>query len=105
MSGVVVRPPAVVRSNQNTPADLDSRSGLKRVHNNFEEIQRNLVAAYTKYTENDKVVGGIVGIWSKMSGDAILRNKIFHAGTFTDTHIGRSTQQAYRIDAEARAFA
>lgn len=60
--------------------DLDSRSGLKKVHANFDQVQRNLNAAYDKYTDNDKVVGGIVGIYSKMSSDSILRNKIVHAG-------------------------
>lgn len=60
--------------------DLDSRSGLKRVYANFERVQQNLDAAYNKYSDNEKVAGGIVGIYSKMSGDSILRNKIIRAG-------------------------
>lgn len=59
---------------------MDTRSGLKKVHTNFEEIQRNLDAAYTRYSGNEKVAGGIVGIWSKMSKDAILRDKIMRSG-------------------------
>ncbi|EKM57053.1 uncharacterized protein PHACADRAFT_254580 [Phanerochaete carnosa HHB-10118-sp] len=60
--------------------DLNSRSGLRRVHSNFEQVQRKLDAAYNKYRANEKVTGGIVGIYSKMSRDAILRNKIINAG-------------------------
>lgn len=82
MSGGVFELLKSGEGNQRTFADLDTRGGLKRVHSNFEEIQRNLNAAYTKYSGNDKVVGGIVGIWSKMSGDALLRNKIFYAGVY-----------------------
>ncbi|GJE93743.1 hypothetical protein PsYK624_099040 [Phanerochaete sordida] len=60
--------------------DLDSRSGLKKIHANFEQVQRNLDAAYEKYKTNDKVAGGIVGLYSKMSHDSILRNKIIRSG-------------------------
>lgn len=60
--------------------DLDSRKGLKAVHNNFDEIQRNLSNAYSKYSNNYKVAGTIVGIWSKMSKDTILRNKVWDTG-------------------------
>lgn len=74
-------PPAFVEFTEYpTSGDLDSRSGLKRVHSSFEQVQRNLDAAYDKYSDNEKVAGGIVGIYSKMSRDSILRNKIIRAG-------------------------
>lgn len=60
--------------------DLDSRKGLKAIHNNFDEVQRNLNNAYSKYSNNYKVAGAIVGIWSKMCRDAILRNKVWDTG-------------------------
>ncbi|KAI0088188.1 hypothetical protein BDY19DRAFT_1071816 [Irpex rosettiformis] len=60
--------------------DLNKRSGLKKIHANFDEIQKNLDAAYTKYQDNEKVAGGIVGIWAAMCADSLLRNRLFHAG-------------------------
>ena len=61
-------------------AGLDTRSGLKRIHANFPIIQRKLEAAYTKYTDNEKVIGGIAGIWARMCVDSILRDKLVDAG-------------------------
>ncbi|KAJ3557697.1 hypothetical protein NM688_g1332 [Phlebia brevispora] len=60
--------------------DLGTRSGLKNVHANFPSIQRGLEAAYDKYQDNEKVRGGIVGIWARMCVDAILRDKLFKGG-------------------------
>lgn len=60
--------------------DLETRSGLKKVHANFEDIQKKLEATFSKYDGNEKVKGGIVGIWARMCVDAILRDKLFKAG-------------------------
>ncbi|KAI0701962.1 hypothetical protein BC835DRAFT_1411223 [Cytidiella melzeri] len=60
--------------------DLGNRSGLIKIHANFDDIQKNLESAYTKYSENEKVAGGIVGIWAAMCTDSILRNRLFQAG-------------------------
>ncbi|KAJ3814331.1 hypothetical protein F5876DRAFT_86482 [Lentinula aff. lateritia] len=46
--------------------DLSSRSGLRRVHSNFDAIWRRLDGAYTKYERNERILIGIVGIYAKM---------------------------------------
>ena len=60
-----------------------SRSGLKKVHNNFPQIYRKLDAAYVGAQQRrlEKLMGGIVGIWAKMCSDSILRDKLFNEGT------------------------
>ncbi|TFK49395.1 hypothetical protein OE88DRAFT_1737014 [Heliocybe sulcata] len=60
--------------------DLTTRSGLKRVHADFESIYRRLDNAYDNYGDNERVLGGIVGIYAKMCTDSILRDKLFKAG-------------------------
>ncbi|THH00039.1 hypothetical protein EW026_g2433 [Hermanssonia centrifuga] len=60
--------------------DLETRSGLTKIHNNFPQIQKNLQAAYTKYEGNAKITGGIAGIWARMSIDVILRDRLFREG-------------------------
>lgn len=35
---------------------------------------------YNNNLDKEKVTGGIVGIWAKMSTDSILRNKLFEKG-------------------------
>ncbi|TDL19576.1 hypothetical protein BD410DRAFT_751998 [Rickenella mellea] len=57
--------------------DLTTRSGLKKIHKNFTEIYKRLDDAYTRNINNDRIAGGIVGIYSKMSADSILRNRLF----------------------------
>ncbi|KAJ3855420.1 hypothetical protein EV368DRAFT_72312 [Lentinula lateritia] len=60
--------------------DLSSRSGLRRVHSNFDAIWRRLDGAYTKYERNERILIGIVGIYARMCADAILRDKLFQQG-------------------------
>ncbi|KAJ7731107.1 hypothetical protein DFH07DRAFT_929368 [Mycena maculata] len=60
--------------------DISTRSGLKKVHANFESIYRRLDKAYTKNASNERVMGGIVGIYAKLSVDSLLRNKLFQKG-------------------------
>ncbi|KAF9027198.1 hypothetical protein BDZ89DRAFT_1101933 [Hymenopellis radicata] len=60
--------------------DLTTRSGLKKVHANFEAIYRRLDKAYEKHASNEKITGGIAGIYAKMSADVLLRNKLFDKG-------------------------
>ncbi|RDB27508.1 hypothetical protein Hypma_003895 [Hypsizygus marmoreus] len=60
--------------------DITTRSGLKKVHSNFEAIYRRLDKACQKYPENERIVGGVVGIYAKMCADSILRNKLFERG-------------------------
>jgi hypothetical protein len=62
------------------PSDLTTRSGLKKVHANFDVFQKRLDILYTKHLGNEKIMGGIVGIYAKMSVDSILRDRIFKAG-------------------------
>ncbi|KDR72532.1 hypothetical protein GALMADRAFT_228823 [Galerina marginata CBS 339.88] len=57
--------------------NLGTRSGLKRIHANFDEIYSRMEELY-RASENDiKIQGAIVGILARMSLDSILRNKIF----------------------------
>ena len=63
--------------------DLETRSGMRRIHAQFDEIQPRLEEAYNKYGDNEKVVGGIVGIWAKMSMDSLLRDKLVGAGEYS----------------------
>ncbi|CDO71187.1 hypothetical protein BN946_scf184845.g57 [Trametes cinnabarina] len=62
--------------------DLETRSGLKKVHNNFPEIAKKLDTVYSAAQKkgNERLMGGIVGVWAKMCADAILRDKLFHEG-------------------------
>lgn len=61
-------------------ADLTTRRGLKKVHSDFTRIYDRMNAMYNNNLEKEKVTGGIVGIWAKMSTDSILRNKLFEKG-------------------------
>ncbi|KAK7683476.1 hypothetical protein QCA50_013310 [Cerrena zonata] len=62
--------------------DINTRSGLKRVHARFENISQKLDYAFSeaKKVGNAKVMEGICGIWTKMCHDALLRNKLFMQG-------------------------
>ncbi|KAJ7089251.1 hypothetical protein B0H15DRAFT_840062 [Mycena belliarum] len=60
--------------------DIATRSGLKKVHANFDNIYRRLDKAYNGNTSNVRLKGGIVGIYARMCVDAILRNKLFQRG-------------------------
>ena len=61
--------------------DLDTRSGLKKVHADFPNIYRRLSGLYEANLQSDNVTGGVVGIFAKMSADSILRDKLFEKGT------------------------
>jgi hypothetical protein len=63
-----------------TPSDLTSRNGLKKVHRDFDAIYRRLDRLYEKNPTNEKIVGGVIGIYAKMCADYILRDKLFKAG-------------------------
>ncbi|KAJ7636952.1 hypothetical protein FB45DRAFT_977452 [Roridomyces roridus] len=60
--------------------DISTRSGLKKVHTNFESIYRRLDKAYSGNASNFRLKGGIVGIYARMCVDSLLRNKLFERG-------------------------
>ncbi|KAF9480920.1 hypothetical protein BDN70DRAFT_855949 [Pholiota conissans] len=60
--------------------DLATRSGLKKVHTNFNMIYARIDNFYEKNLHNDKIRGAIIGIYAKMCVDALLRNKLFDKG-------------------------
>ena len=62
------------------PADLDTRSGLKKVHADFPDIYRRLSGLYDANLQADNITGGVIGIFAKMSADSILRDKLFEKG-------------------------
>ncbi|KAF7310074.1 Bin3-type SAM domain-containing protein [Mycena indigotica] len=59
--------------------ETTTRTGLKRIHSRFDGIYRCLEQEYQK-SQDERVKGGIVGIYTRMCGDAILRNKLFERG-------------------------
>lgn len=61
---------------------MNKRSGLKNIHVQFSEIFTKLDATFAKAKEvsNYKVMGGIVGIWTKMLLDSLLRNRLVKEG-------------------------
>ncbi|KAG0707957.1 hypothetical protein DFH29DRAFT_979573 [Suillus ampliporus] len=60
--------------------DLSRRSGLKKVHANFNEVYHNIDDVYVANIANQKITGAIIGIYTKMCADAILRDKLFQKG-------------------------
>ncbi|KAG5716224.1 hypothetical protein E4T56_gene10733 [Termitomyces sp. T112] len=60
--------------------DLTTRSGLKKIHANFDSIYRRLDKARERYADNERIVGGVIVIYSKMCVDSILRNKLYERG-------------------------
>lgn len=59
---------------------METRSGLKKIHANFPQIQKQIDTTFAKYKGNDKVMGGIVGIWARMCVDSILRDRLWAGG-------------------------
>ena len=64
----------------NALLDLSTRSGLKKVHADFNTIYSRIDSFYQRNLSNSKIRGAIVGIYAKMCIDAILRNKLFEKG-------------------------
>ncbi|KAJ7253706.1 hypothetical protein B0H12DRAFT_1116271 [Mycena haematopus] len=62
--------------------DLSTRSGLKKVHANFDSIYRRLDKLYTRSADNVRIKAGISGIYARLSVDSLLRNKLFERGEF-----------------------
>ncbi|PIL28173.1 hypothetical protein GSI_09710 [Ganoderma sinense ZZ0214-1] len=62
--------------------DFTTRHGLKKAHARFNEIYKKLDGTYTaaRRRDNEKVMGGVVGIMAKMCADALLRDKLFARG-------------------------
>lgn len=60
--------------------DLDTRSGLKKVHADFPDIYRRLSGLYEANLRSDNITGGVIGIFAKMSADSILGDKLFEKG-------------------------
>lgn len=60
--------------------DLTTRSGLRKVHANFNSIYSKLHRTYEHSESYYKVKGGIVGIAARMCVDSLLRNKLFDKG-------------------------
>ncbi|KAH0833373.1 hypothetical protein J3R83DRAFT_12474 [Lanmaoa asiatica] len=58
--------------------DLTTKSGLKKVYHNFNEIYKRIDDTYVAYEGNQLIQGGIVAIYVKMCVDSILRNMLFH---------------------------
>lgn len=68
--------------------DLSTRKGYKKVYEEFDVIYRRMdllyISASSDFTEgNEKILGGLVGIWTKFCTDAVLRNRLVRAGAYT----------------------
>ncbi|VDB88342.1 unnamed protein product [Peniophora sp. CBMAI 1063] len=59
--------------------DLSSRHGLKQVHKHFDDtaVKLDQLYKFAIWAENDRVLGGTIAIYTKMSADSLLRNRIF----------------------------
>ncbi|KAJ3974922.1 hypothetical protein EV361DRAFT_819278 [Lentinula raphanica] len=57
--------------------DLSTTAGLKRVYFKFDDIVSRLDAAFTRYEDDDKIVSGVVAIYTELCVDAILRARLF----------------------------
>ncbi|KAH8116088.1 hypothetical protein DFH11DRAFT_1542860 [Phellopilus nigrolimitatus] len=57
--------------------DMSTRNGYKKIHKDFPAIYGRLNNTYNAFSSNDRVVGGVVGIYAKMSADTILRDRLF----------------------------
>ena len=55
------------------------------MHTNFSDIYKKLDSAYigAQRRGNERLMGGIVGVWAKMCADAILRDRLFNEGAYT----------------------
>lgn len=60
--------------------DLETRSGLKKVHADFQGIYQRLSGLYEANPQSDNITGGVVGIFAKMCVDSILRDKLYDRG-------------------------
>ncbi|KAJ3776442.1 hypothetical protein FB446DRAFT_298862 [Lentinula raphanica] len=57
--------------------DLSTKAGLKRVYFKFDAIASRLDAAFTRYEDTDKIVCGVVGIYTELCVDAVLNARLF----------------------------
>jgi len=62
--------------------DVVSRTGLKKIHANFNNIYRKMENEYDQNPDDYRVRAGIVSLWIKMSMDALLLEKLFSKGIF-----------------------
>lgn len=62
--------------------DLTTRSGLKKVHSNFNKVYADMDKLYESNMDNLKIRGAIVLIYAKMCVDTILRDKLFEKGRY-----------------------
>ncbi|PIL28984.1 hypothetical protein GSI_09031 [Ganoderma sinense ZZ0214-1] len=62
--------------------NITTRSGLRQVHTNFDEISRRLDEVYAASFSHGVVRGAILVciIWTKMAADAVLRQRLIRAG-------------------------
>ncbi|KZT39858.1 hypothetical protein SISSUDRAFT_571681 [Sistotremastrum suecicum HHB10207 ss-3] len=60
--------------------DMESRSGMKRIHENYPEIMADMSRLYMENEENDYIVNEVIGLIGNMCLDAVLRNKIYRDG-------------------------
>jgi hypothetical protein len=62
-------------------SDLTTRSGLRKVYSDFEQLNSRLHAAYNAQGSTWMIKGAVVGIYAKMSVDSVLSSKVFKEGT------------------------
>ncbi|KAI0823550.1 hypothetical protein BC628DRAFT_1420841 [Trametes gibbosa] len=78
---------------------LTTRHGSKKVHTRFNEMYRRLDAAYVsaKRGGNEKAMGGVVAIMTKMGADAILKDKLFEKGLLKKVEIARQSSTLVKL--------
>lgn len=68
-------PLLLLNSHCTSITDIDTRSGLKKIHKDFDTIQRTLNTLYA-VTYYDKVAGAVVAILGKLADDGVLLRRI-----------------------------
>ncbi|KAI5823770.1 hypothetical protein K523DRAFT_366540 [Schizophyllum commune Tattone D] len=56
--------------------DIHTRRGLKKAYQEFDDIHRRMERAYEAGSDDWRIAGGIVAIYTKMCTDGLLRRKI-----------------------------
>ncbi len=73
--------------------DLTTRHGLKKIHAKFDTIYARLDGAYEAYRHEEKITGGIIGVYARMCADDLIRDRLYNKGKhYLECH----RLQAYR---------
>ncbi|KAE9390323.1 hypothetical protein BT96DRAFT_946213 [Gymnopus androsaceus JB14] len=61
-------------------SDISTTSGLKKIYSHADDIYCRLDKALQEYEQHDRIVRGIIGIYTQIYEDSLLRNKFVEKG-------------------------